>query len=80
MSIAEEFKLKPIKPRSNLSTVNKGKITRARKKRIIAPDIATDKIDEATEIWSELLTEDKKVLRKSHLSFLRNPQKSSVDK
>mgnify|MGYP003304782957 CR=1 FL=1 len=80
MSIAEEFKLKPIEPRSNLNGISKTKIKNARNNTIIAPDISVDKLDEATEIWSELLSEEKKVWQKSHLSFLRNPQKSSPKK
>ena len=80
MSIAEEFKLKPIEPRSNLNGISKTKIKNARNNTIIAPDISVDKLDEATEIWSELLSEEKGVLQKSHLSFLRNPQKSSPKK
>ena len=80
MSIAEEFKLKPIEKRSNLEGVSKNKIKNAKNNRIIAPNISVDKLDEATEIWSELLSEEKGVLQKSHLSFLRNPQFSSPRK
>ena len=84
MSIAEEFKLKPIEKRSNLEGVSKNKIKNAKNNRIIAPDISVNKLDEALEIqaryWGWYDDEESGVLQKSHLSFLRNPQFSSPRK
>jgi hypothetical protein len=50
MKIEEEFRLKPIERRSNLEALSTSKIRNARNKRIIAPDIRVDRLDEALEI------------------------------
>ena len=84
MSIAEEFELRPIDKSSNLEGISKSKIKNAQNNRVIPPDISVNKLDEALEIqaryWGWYDDEDSGVWRKSHLSFLRNPQKSSPNK